>query len=272
MFFLYSTIWADRLRQAKKPNKSITQTLHLPGDFNNHNTIWGCKKTHRKYNGTEIFITDKEICLLNLKTPTHINPANENLSAINAIIYVDIIIVRSKLSPLYLVIWHQETKMNLYIILSYIWRSAHTCTILVSIKSWTKQHLLYPDVPTIYQMVSEAKHKHGPFTTANANYLDRQRRRKLYGIRKNDEARPRKMCIFLHVAGKKSVEVYTALTFKEEEKGNFNALVRKSKILSRAKRLNPQTLCLHYQRPEITTTIAILFSHQNWTLVTIRIL
>ena len=59
-------------------------------------------------------------------------------------------IVKNKLSPFYqnsLVTWYQETKIILYAILSYIWRSAHTSTILVSIKSWTEH-----DFHTIYDI------------------------------------------------------------------------------------------------------------------------
>ena len=36
-----------------------------------------------------------------------------------------------------------------------------------------------------------------------------------------------KCALFLHIAREKAVEVYTALTFTEAEKGNYNVLVCK---------------------------------------------
>ena len=96
-------------------------------------------------------------------------------------------------------------------------------------------------------MVSEVKNKHRPFTTANANNLDRQRIRKIYdlileirtlrrGIRKNDEVWPRKMCTISTRSRRKSCWCIQRIYIYRSEKDNYNALVRKFKKFVQGKK------------------------------------
>ena len=58
----------------------------LLGDFNSHNTLWGCKENDTKGNRIENFINKNNLCLLNQKKNTYIIPANGSSSSIDLII------------------------------------------------------------------------------------------------------------------------------------------------------------------------------------------
>ena len=51
----------------------------LMGDFNSHNTFWGCKDTNDKGRNIEDFITRHDLVLLN-KTSTYLHPATGSYS------------------------------------------------------------------------------------------------------------------------------------------------------------------------------------------------
>jgi hypothetical protein len=53
------------------------------GDFNAHNTLWGCSSTDRKGHEVEDFILSSNLCLLNGKDPTYIHPATGSRSSID---------------------------------------------------------------------------------------------------------------------------------------------------------------------------------------------
>lgn len=55
----------------------------LLGDFNAHNTIWGCETTNRKGNIIENLLDLNNVALLNDGHPTHLSSATGKLSAID---------------------------------------------------------------------------------------------------------------------------------------------------------------------------------------------
>ena len=66
-----------KLIQILQPN-----TLLL-GNLNNHNTIWGCLKTNKEGWDLEKLINDNNLCILNDKSPTYLNPSTGSYSAID---------------------------------------------------------------------------------------------------------------------------------------------------------------------------------------------
>lgn len=63
--------------------KQLPSPFILLGDFNCHNTLWGCKVTNSKGNKIEQLINKNNLCLLNQKNPTYLNPTNGSTSAID---------------------------------------------------------------------------------------------------------------------------------------------------------------------------------------------
>ena len=61
--------------------KQLTKPFILLGDFNSHNTLWGSQQT--KGSKIEQLINNQNLCLLNQKEPTHINPTNASPSSID---------------------------------------------------------------------------------------------------------------------------------------------------------------------------------------------
>ena len=56
----------------------------LVGDFNSHNTIWGCKDTNDKGKAIENLICKQNLCLLNdRKSHTYLHPASGSYSSID---------------------------------------------------------------------------------------------------------------------------------------------------------------------------------------------
>lgn len=55
----------------------------LVGDFNSHNTLWGCDDTNQRGRWIEDFIFDNALCLLNDKSPTYLHPATGSYSALD---------------------------------------------------------------------------------------------------------------------------------------------------------------------------------------------
>ena len=55
----------------------------LMGDFNSHNTFWGCKDTNDKGRNIEDFITRHDLVLLNDKTSTYLHPATGSYSSLD---------------------------------------------------------------------------------------------------------------------------------------------------------------------------------------------
>ena len=66
---------------------NILQQLLTPfillGDFNSHNTMWGCKSTNHKGKTLENIINNDNLSLFNKKSPTHLDPSAATYSAIN---------------------------------------------------------------------------------------------------------------------------------------------------------------------------------------------
>ena len=52
------------------------------GDLNSHNTIWRCLKTNKKGTDLEKVINSNNLCILNNKSPTYLNPSTGSYSAI----------------------------------------------------------------------------------------------------------------------------------------------------------------------------------------------
>ena len=58
--------------------------LHiLLGDLNSHNIIWGCLQTNKKGTDLEKVINSNNLCILNDKSPTYLNPSTGSYSAID---------------------------------------------------------------------------------------------------------------------------------------------------------------------------------------------
>ena len=55
----------------------------LFGDFNSHDTLWGCKDTNKKGKMLEKVINENDMCLLNNGAYTYVNPSSGNHSAID---------------------------------------------------------------------------------------------------------------------------------------------------------------------------------------------
>jgi len=55
----------------------------LLGDFNAHNTLWGCASTDQKGQRIADFLLANNMCLLNSKLPTYIHPATGSRSSID---------------------------------------------------------------------------------------------------------------------------------------------------------------------------------------------
>ena len=55
----------------------------LLGDFNAHNSFWGCSSTDRKGQEVADFLLSSNMCLLNSKQPTYIHPATGSYSSID---------------------------------------------------------------------------------------------------------------------------------------------------------------------------------------------
>ena len=66
---------------------NILQQLPTPfillGDFNSHNTMWGCRSTNHKAQTLENIINNNNLCLFNKKSPTHLDPSSATYSAID---------------------------------------------------------------------------------------------------------------------------------------------------------------------------------------------
>ena len=66
---------------------NILQLLLTPfillGDFNSHNTMWGCRSTNHKGQTLKNIINNNDLCLFNKKSPTHLDPSSATYSAID---------------------------------------------------------------------------------------------------------------------------------------------------------------------------------------------
>ena len=66
---------------------NILQQLPTPfillGDFNSHNTMWGCRSTNHKCQTLENINNNNNLCLFNKKSPTHLDPSSATYSAID---------------------------------------------------------------------------------------------------------------------------------------------------------------------------------------------
>lgn len=67
----------------KKLIDQLPTPFILLGDFNSHNTLWGCKNTTKKGKTMEKFINENDLCLLNGGVQTYMNPFNGSGSAID---------------------------------------------------------------------------------------------------------------------------------------------------------------------------------------------
>ena len=69
-----------------KLNKVIEQIPKphiLLGDFNSHNTVWGCLQTHKKGKDLENIINSNNLCILNNNSPTYLNSFTGSYPAID---------------------------------------------------------------------------------------------------------------------------------------------------------------------------------------------
>ena len=63
--------------------KQLPSPYILVGDFNGHNILWGCKDNSPKGNIIEDFITKNDLCLMNDKSHTYLQPATGKFSSLN---------------------------------------------------------------------------------------------------------------------------------------------------------------------------------------------
>jgi hypothetical protein len=70
-------------------NEILSITLQLPqpilllGDFNAHNTLWGCANTDIKGTHVENLILQNNLCILNNKSTTYVHPGTGSCSSID---------------------------------------------------------------------------------------------------------------------------------------------------------------------------------------------
>ena len=55
----------------------------LLGDYNAHNKLWGCRRNNGRGTTIENFILNNNLCYLNDKSPTHVDPRGPSTSAID---------------------------------------------------------------------------------------------------------------------------------------------------------------------------------------------
>ena len=55
----------------------------MVGDFNSHNTLWGCEDTNPKGRQLEEFISEHDLCICNDKSHTYLHPATGSYSALD---------------------------------------------------------------------------------------------------------------------------------------------------------------------------------------------
>ena len=69
----------------------LKEQIHNPhillGDLYSHNTIWGYLKTNQKGKDLEKIININNLCILNDKSPTHLNPSTGSYSAVDITIW-----------------------------------------------------------------------------------------------------------------------------------------------------------------------------------------
>jgi Endonuclease-reverse transcriptase len=53
------------------------------GDFNSHNTLWGCSSTYQKGLEVEKFVMQSNLCLLNNIYATYLHPGTGTLSSLD---------------------------------------------------------------------------------------------------------------------------------------------------------------------------------------------
>ena len=69
--------------ELKKLIDQLPRPFILLGDFNSHNTLWGCKDTNKKGRMLEKVINENDTCLLNNGAFTYVNRSSGNHSAVN---------------------------------------------------------------------------------------------------------------------------------------------------------------------------------------------
>ncbi|KAB0802352.1 hypothetical protein PPYR_04538 [Photinus pyralis] len=79
--YLPNASWTEA--QLMNTISQVPQPVLVVGDFNCHSTLWGCTYTSAKGDLLENVINEKGLHVLNSGTPTHINEANGNFSAID---------------------------------------------------------------------------------------------------------------------------------------------------------------------------------------------
>ena len=67
--------------ELKKLIDQLPRPFILLGDFNSHNTLWGCKDTNKKGQMLEKVINENDMCQLNNGAFTYVNPSSGNHSA-----------------------------------------------------------------------------------------------------------------------------------------------------------------------------------------------
>ena len=75
----------DPIRDTKinKLIEQIPKPHLLLGDLNSHSTVWGCQKTNKKGKDLEKVILTNNLCILNNKSDTYLNPFTGFYSAID---------------------------------------------------------------------------------------------------------------------------------------------------------------------------------------------
>ena len=63
--------------------KQLLPPFVIAGDFNSHNTLWGCNKLDRRGKLVEDILTKRNLCILNQKSSTYIHPATGSQSVID---------------------------------------------------------------------------------------------------------------------------------------------------------------------------------------------
>ena len=74
---------SKRKSHQNKLIEQIPKPYLLLGDLNNHSTVWGCQKTNKKGKDVKKVINTNNLCILNNKSNTCLNPPTGSYSAID---------------------------------------------------------------------------------------------------------------------------------------------------------------------------------------------
>ena len=83
MFCIYTPAFSLTTEHLQSLLSQLPAPYILVGDFNGHNTFWGCKDNNSRGDIIENFIANNNLCLMNDKSYTYLHPATGHLSSLD---------------------------------------------------------------------------------------------------------------------------------------------------------------------------------------------